>query len=65
MLSNIFVILATASLALSSPLYLEPRTDATNIKCTDANAYVPPPNISLPIWTISSRKTVPLSRYRG
>lgn len=57
MLSNIFVILATASLALSSPLYLEPRTDANNIKCTDANAYVPPP--------MDNSKENSASRYRG
>lgn len=37
---SLLLLLTSASLALSTPLALSPRTDATNIKCTDANAYV-------------------------
>lgn len=50
MVSKSFLLLvASASIALSSPMALEPRTDATNVKCTDANAYVliPSPLLSV------------------
>lgn len=40
MLPKFFLLVASASLAFSKPLTLVPRVDATNIKCTDANAYV-------------------------
>lgn len=41
-LLNLVLLLAASPAALGSPL-LEPRVSASNIKCTDASAYVVSP----------------------